>query len=403
MPLLTRRRARRGHRARRRRVIEDATGVDPRPWFRCPFGAGLGRPARPRRGRRRRATGTSAGTWPPRTGSPTATARRSRATCVAGVEAHGDGDGRPAPQLADRRRWRRCPGIDRRPARRRRDLRARRRARRGPGGARAGREPPADRRASPSSPSTAATRRPTSRLVGRRRATPGGACAGRRPRTSRSAWRPGPTRLAELVDEARRAGRARAGRDRRAAASRVLRPRRRRHARPTSAGCGAPIGRAASPTATLVVNDAFAPVRAGSDRGWGVGVICGAGRQRGRDRARRADAPGSPRSATSRATGAAAADVGLAALGAAVRARDGRGPRTRLERLVPAHFGLRAAARRHRCDRARTGSTRRGCASSSPVVFGAAARGRRGRARRSSTGWPTSSRRWRPRSSAGST
>jgi N-acetylglucosamine kinase-like BadF-type ATPase len=30
----------------------------------------------------------------------------------------------------------------------------------------------------------------------------------------------------------------------------------------------------------------------------------------------------------------------MAALGAAVRGRDGRGPRTSLERLVPAHFGL---------------------------------------------------------------
>jgi N-acetylglucosamine kinase-like BadF-type ATPase len=33
-------------------------------------------------------------------------------------------------------------------------------------------------------------------------------------------------------------------------------------------------------------------------------------------------------------------DVGRAALAAAVRARDGRGPRTTLERGVPAHFGL---------------------------------------------------------------
>jgi N-acetylglucosamine kinase-like BadF-type ATPase len=32
--------------------------------------------------------------------------------------------------------------------------------------------------------------------------------------------------------------------------------------------------------------------------------------------------------------------VGLAALGAAVRARDGRGPRTVLERAVPEHFGM---------------------------------------------------------------
>jgi N-acetylglucosamine kinase-like BadF-type ATPase len=33
-------------------------------------------------------------------------------------------------------------------------------------------------------------------------------------------------------------------------------------------------------------------------------------------------------------------DIGLAALGAAVRAADGRGPATRLEHAVPEHFGL---------------------------------------------------------------
>jgi N-acetylglucosamine kinase-like BadF-type ATPase len=33
-------------------------------------------------------------------------------------------------------------------------------------------------------------------------------------------------------------------------------------------------------------------------------------------------------------------DVGLAAVAAAARSEDGRGPRTRLERAVPAHFGL---------------------------------------------------------------
>ena len=33
-------------------------------------------------------------------------------------------------------------------------------------------------------------------------------------------------------------------------------------------------------------------------------------------------------------------DVGFAALAAAVRAADGRGPRTVLETAVPAHFGL---------------------------------------------------------------
>lgn len=89
-----------------------------------------------------------------------------------------------------------------------------------------------------------------------------------------------------------------------------------------------------------VVNDAFAPVRAGSDRGWGVAVICGAG----------VNAAGvGPDGRTARfaalgeATGdwGGGGDVAMAGLGAAVRARDGRGPRTMLERGVPEHFGRR--------------------------------------------------------------
>jgi len=89
----------------------------------------------------------------------------------------------------------------------------------------------------------------------------------------------------------------------------------------------------------LVTNDAFAPVRAGSDRDWGVGVICGAG----------VNAAGiAPNGRTARLAAlgdysgdwGGGTDVGASGLGAAVRARDGRGPRTSLERLVPAHFGM---------------------------------------------------------------
>lgn len=90
---------------------------------------------------------------------------------------------------------------------------------------------------------------------------------------------------------------------------------------------------------SLVLNDAFAPIRAGSERGWGVALICGSG----------VNAAGiSPdgRRARLAALGpisgdwGGGGDIGLAALGAAVRARDGRGPRTRLEAVVPAQFGL---------------------------------------------------------------
>ena len=89
----------------------------------------------------------------------------------------------------------------------------------------------------------------------------------------------------------------------------------------------------------VVLNDTFAVLRAGTDRGWGVAVVCGAGM----------NCLGlSPSGRTVRfpALGAISGDwgsgfsLGLAALGAAVRARDGRGRRTVLERTVPAHFAL---------------------------------------------------------------
>jgi N-acetylglucosamine kinase-like BadF-type ATPase len=91
---------------------------------------------------------------------------------------------------------------------------------------------------------------------------------------------------------------------------------------------------------SVVVNDAIAPIRAGSERGWGIGVICGAG-------VNAAGIAPDGRIARLAALGPISGDwgggggIGLAALGAAVRARDGRGPRTVLERTVPAHFGMR--------------------------------------------------------------
>ena len=89
----------------------------------------------------------------------------------------------------------------------------------------------------------------------------------------------------------------------------------------------------------VVHNDTFAVLRAGSHRGWGVAVVCGAGMNclgLGRDgRHVRFPAFG-PLSGDLAAGGEW---VGLAALGAAIRARDGRGPRTALERAVAEHFG----------------------------------------------------------------
>lgn len=91
---------------------------------------------------------------------------------------------------------------------------------------------------------------------------------------------------------------------------------------------------------TIVRNDTHAALRAGTEEGWGVAVVCGAGINC------LGLAPGG-REARFPALGPISGDwggghaVGLEALSAAVRARDGRGPRTALEQLVPARFGLR--------------------------------------------------------------
>jgi N-acetylglucosamine kinase-like BadF-type ATPase len=74
----------------------------------------------------------------------------------------------------------------------------------------------------------------------------------------------------------------------------------------------------------LLRNDVFAVRRAGSGRTWGIGVVVGAGMN---------------------CVGVAGGgrDVGVAAVGAALRGEDGRGPRTTLTRLVPDWFGLPSA------------------------------------------------------------
>jgi len=88
-----------------------------------------------------------------------------------------------------------------------------------------------------------------------------------------------------------------------------------------------------------VGNDTFAVLRAGTELGWGVAVTCGAGINCvgvGPD-GRHARCP-----ARGAITGdwGGGYDLGLAAVSAAARSEDGRGPRTTLERAVPAHFGV---------------------------------------------------------------
>ena len=99
------------------------------------------------------------------------------------------------------------------------------------------------------------------------------------------------------------------------------------------------LGRAGLASSNLVFNDGFAGLRAGSSRKWGVAVIMGRGVNVAGvapDGRTYIHAPGDPTSGDWGGGG----EVGTRALAAAVRARDGRAPRTALERLVPAYFGL---------------------------------------------------------------
>ena len=100
------------------------------------------------------------------------------------------------------------------------------------------------------------------------------------------------------------------------------------------------LGRAGQAEITVVGNDTLAVLRAGASRDWGVAVVAGAG----------INAVGvhpSGRTAGFLALGYYTGDsggglgLGIAALRAAVRARDGRGPATLLATSVPAAFGLR--------------------------------------------------------------
>ena len=90
---------------------------------------------------------------------------------------------------------------------------------------------------------------------------------------------------------------------------------------------------------TVVENDTFAVLRAGTDRGWGIAVVCGSG-------INCVGVAPDGRHARFPSLGAITGDwgggydVGLAGVVAAARSEDGRGPKTSLERSIPAHFGL---------------------------------------------------------------
>jgi N-acetylglucosamine kinase-like BadF-type ATPase len=93
-----------------------------------------------------------------------------------------------------------------------------------------------------------------------------------------------------------------------------------------------------------VGNDTLAVLRAGTDSGWGVAIVCGAGINcvGVAPDGRQARFP-----ALGWITGdwGGGYDVGLAAVSAAARSEDGRGPKTTLEQAVPRHFGLETPTR----------------------------------------------------------
>jgi len=120
-----------------------------------------------------------------------------------------------------------------------------------------------------------------------------------------------------------------------------------------------------------VANDTYAVLRAGTDRGWGVAVVCGAGINClgiGPD-GREARFP-----ALGEVTGdwGGGQDVGSAAVWSAARSEDGRGPRTSLEELVPGYFGLETPLQL--AEAVHTGAiARRRFVELAPIVLGEAA------------------------------
>ncbi|MDP9241936.1 MAG: ATPase [Actinomycetota bacterium] len=89
----------------------------------------------------------------------------------------------------------------------------------------------------------------------------------------------------------------------------------------------------------VVQNDTYAVLRAGTDRTWGVAIVCGQGTNctgvAPDGRTFRLPAIG-----TISGDWGGGGDIGGAALWNAVRAVDGRGAKTSLAKLVPAHFGF---------------------------------------------------------------
>ena len=339
---------------------------------------------------RRSATGTSAGTSTADDWEPARTAEALAARVVDGAARARRRRGGPAPRLAGRD----AAAVDRR-SRGARATRAPRssgrRARRPLTGIRP--TTPDDGRRS--SRSTAATRRPTSRSS---RTTGAVLGAVRGPTISHQAVGPRPGHGPQLV-RARRRGRAGAGRSGRAADRRsVSSPRRRR------LPARRPAARAGARRAPALTARSSSSTTRSARSGPGAGGLGDRPDLRRRASTARRSRPMAGRSAstawaTSRATGVAGTPSGRRA--GRRRPGDRRpGPRTRLERLVPAHFGL--VGRRRLDPGALHGPDRR---APDRRAVADRVRGRRARAMRSparsSIGSRTSWWRWRRRWSAG--
>jgi N-acetylglucosamine kinase-like BadF-type ATPase len=121
----------------------------------------------------------------------------------------------------------------------------------------------------------------------------------------------------------------------------------------------------------LIANDTFAVLRAGTERGWGVAVVCGAG-------INCVGVAPDGRHARFLSLGAITGDwgggfdVGLAAVSAAARSEDRRGPVTTLEQAVPRFFGFDAPSELAEAIHRRRLSIRR-VVELAPLVFAEAA------------------------------
>jgi N-acetylglucosamine kinase-like BadF-type ATPase len=133
------------------------------------------------------------------------------------------------------------------------------------------------------------------------------------------------------------------------------------------------LGRQGWTTDTMLRNDTFAVLRAGTERMWGVGVVCGFGTNCS------AVAPDGetfrfPALGWIAGDWGGGSDIGEAAVWHALRSEDGRGVRTMLATTVPAYFGLRRPRQLMEAMYFERISVAR-VAELPPLVFGAAAAG----------------------------